>query len=220
MSATRYTTVAGPTDVECEIKRSVFLARLTRVADEDEARAFIAACRKDHHDARHHCSAFVLGPDQRTRRSSDDGEPAGTAGVPMLDALALAETAPGVRDLSDVCVVVTRWFGGIKLGAGGLVRAYSDSVSRAVAAATLVPRQRLAILALASQHADVGREESLLRHTGEKVLGTDYDGAGACVRIAVDDGPDAQAQAAVRLSGVLGRSVQLESLGAEWVDLV
>ncbi|MBK7821054.1 MAG: YigZ family protein [Tessaracoccus sp.] len=114
-------------DVELEIKRSRFLTRIRRVATEEQARAVVEERRSTYFDARHHCSAFILGPDGRTARSSDDGEPAGTAGVPMLTALQRV-------GLTDVVAVVTRYFGGVKLGAGGLVRAYTDAVAQAVAA--------------------------------------------------------------------------------------
>lgn len=138
-----YQTIAGRTEAELEISRSRFLTRIERVETEDEARAVIAAVRDEHPRARHHCSAFVLGPDQRTQRSNDDGEPGGTAGAPMLDAL----TSAG---LSDVVAVVTRYFGGVLLGAGGLTRAYRAAVAEAVLGAervTRAPRQRVAILA-------------------------------------------------------------------------
>src|SRR5690606_35903471 len=94
-----YETIAGAAEAELEISRSRFLARIERVETETEARAVIAAAREAHPRARHHCSAFVLGPDQRQQRSNDDGEPSGTAGAPMLDAL----TSAG---LSDVVAVV------------------------------------------------------------------------------------------------------------------
>ena len=126
-------TVRRPVDVEIEISRSRFLTRLERVADEESAREVIAAARAAHPKARHHCSAFVLGFDGRTRRSNDDGEPSGTAGAPMLDALVSA-------GLGDVVAVVTRYFGGILLGAGGLTRAYRAAVAEAVAAAERLPR--------------------------------------------------------------------------------
>ena len=138
-----YQTIAGRTEAELEISRSRFLTRIERVETEDEARAVIAAVRDEHHRVRHHCSAFVLGPDQRTQRSNDDGEPGGTAGAPMNDAL----TSAG---LSDVVAVVTRYFGGVLLGAGGLTRAYRAAVAEAVLGAervTRAPRQRVAILA-------------------------------------------------------------------------
>lgn len=137
-----YQTIAGPAEAELEISRSRFLTRIERVDTEEEARAMIAAVRDAHPKARHHCSAFVLGPDQRTQRSNDDGEPGGTAGAPMLDAL----TSAG---LSDVVAVVTRYFGGVLLGTGGLTRAYRAAVAEAVLGAervTRAPRQRVAIL--------------------------------------------------------------------------
>lgn len=97
----RYTTIARAVQAEIEAKRSRFLCDLVPVASEDEARAVVERARKEHWDARHHCSAFVLGPAAAIRRSNDDGEPSGTAGTPMLDVLTGA-------DLTDVVVVVTR----------------------------------------------------------------------------------------------------------------
>lgn len=141
MSA-EYETIAGPVDTELEISRSRFLTRLERVGTEAEAREVIARVRSEHPRARHHCSAFVLGPGARVQRSNDDGEPSGTAGAPMLDAL----TSAG---LSDVVAVVTRYFGGVLLGAGGLTRAYRGAVAEAVQAAPRVrraPRRAVAIL--------------------------------------------------------------------------
>ena len=126
--ASAYTTLAagGGFRHEIEIKRSRFITILRRAATEEDARALVSELRREFHDARHHCSAFVLGPDRDIQRSSDDGEPSGTAGIPMLEALLRRETVPGVTDLSDVSAVVVRYFGGILLGAGGLVRAYSE----------------------------------------------------------------------------------------------
>lgn len=130
-SHTSYRTLAGAVEAEIEIKRSRFLGLLAPAADEDGAREVIAQRRADHPKARHHCTAFVLDPDSRTRRSSDDGEPAGTAGAPILDVLI-------GHELTYVLAVVTRYFGGTLLGAGGLVRAYGDATSQAVAAARIV----------------------------------------------------------------------------------
>lgn len=132
MSApTTYRTVARPVEAEIEVKRSRFLALLAPIADEDEARALIAQRRSQHPKARHHCTAFVLDPDARTRRFSDDGEPAGTAGAPILDVLT-------GNDLTYTLAIVTRYFGGTLLGAGGLVRAYGEATSEAVAASAVV----------------------------------------------------------------------------------
>ncbi|MGH3317578.1 MAG: IMPACT family protein, partial [Nocardioidaceae bacterium] len=120
-----YLTVARSRDAETEVKRSRFLCRLRRVEHEDQARAVVDEARREHGDARHHCSAFILGPAGQVQRSSDDGEPAGTAGGPMLEVLR-------GREVSDVVAVVSRYFGGTLLGAGGLVRAYSDAVRAAL----------------------------------------------------------------------------------------
>ena len=143
-------------DVELEIKRSRFLTRIRRAATEEQARAVIEERRSAQFDARHHCSAFVLGPDARTARSSDDGEPAGTAGIPMLQVLQK-------NALSDVVAVVTRYFGGIKLGAGGLVRAYSDAVAQAVEAVGVRRVQLCRLLRIDADFASAGSIEDQLR---------------------------------------------------------
>ena len=111
--------------VQEEIKKSRFICHVKRVYSEEEARAFIAAIKKEHYKATHNCSAFIIGEKSDIKRTSDDGEPSGTAGVPMLGVLEKHE-------LTNLCVVVTRYFGGIKLGAGGLIRAYADSVALAI----------------------------------------------------------------------------------------
>lgn len=142
MDCVEYQTIARPAEAELEISRSRFLTRIERVETEAQARAVIARVREEHPRARHHCSAFVLGAGQRTQRSSDDGEPSGTAGAPMLDAL----TSAG---LSDVVAVVTRYFGGVLLGAGGLTRAYRAAVAEAVLGAqrvTRAPRRGVKVL--------------------------------------------------------------------------
>ena len=124
-------TIAKDFQHEIEIKKSRFICHLKRISSEEEARDFIAAIKKEHHKANHNCQAFVLGDNQEIQRTSDDGEPSGTAGVPMLEVLKK-------REIINVCAVVTRYFGGIKLGAGGLIRAYAGSVSQALDAVGLV----------------------------------------------------------------------------------
>ncbi len=111
--------------VEEEIKKSRFICFMKRVASEGEAREFINGIKKEHYKANHNCSAFILGENMEIKRSSDDGEPSGTAGVPMLTVLEN-------HSLTNVAAVVTRYFGGIKLGAGGLIRAYAGAVAKAV----------------------------------------------------------------------------------------
>lgn len=132
----RYVTIAedAPGYFELEIKRSRFLGVARGIVDEPTARQVIETERKQYPDARHHCSAFTYLPAgwehgvQAVQHSNDDGEPSGTAGRPMLDVLLGSE-------MQNVCVIVTRYFGGIKLGTGGLVRAYSEAAQGAIAAA-------------------------------------------------------------------------------------
>ena len=120
-----YRTIREDGQSEQEIKKSRFICSLKRVTSEEEAKAFILALKKEHWKANHNCSAFVIGENNEIQRSSDDGEPSGTAGVPMLDVLKKNE-------LINVVAVVTRYFGGTKLGAGGLIRAYASTVAAAL----------------------------------------------------------------------------------------
>ncbi|WP_413250774.1 IMPACT family protein [Sinomonas flava] len=217
--AARYTTVDGEHRHELEVKRSRFITVLRRVETEGDARDLVAGLRREFHDARHHCSAFVLGPDRTTQRSSDDGEPAGTAGIPMLEALLKRETHDGAADLSDVVAVVVRYFGGVLLGAGGLVRAYSESVSSALDTARLVRRQRLRILGVATEHAVAPRLENDLRSAGVVVLGTDYGARSATLRIAVEDSDAEAAAFEGRLASLSAGSARADALGTSWVDV-
>lgn len=153
-------TLARPVDHELVIKKSRFLAHVAPVADSAAADAVVARLRKDLWDARHHCVAMLLGVRADQARSSDDGEPSGTAGVPMLEVLKH-------REVTDVVAVVTRYFGGVKLGAGGLVRAYSGAVSAALDTAdetgALLRREVLHEIEVPVPHADAGRIDNLLR---------------------------------------------------------
>ncbi|AYW46927.1 YigZ family protein [Tetragenococcus osmophilus] len=126
-----YHTIQKDGQAELEIKKSRFICSLKRVYTEQEAKDFIQQLKKEHWKANHNCSAFMIGQENEIQRSSDDGEPAGTAGHPMLEVLKKQE-------LINVCAVVTRYFGGIKLGAGGLIRAYSHSVSHALEETNIV----------------------------------------------------------------------------------
>lgn len=149
-------TIAAPVEHELVIKKSRFIARVEPVASVEDADAVIARIRKQWWDARHNCTAMVTGLLGDQARSSDDGEPSGTAGVPMLEVLRR-------RELTDVVAVVTRYFGGVKLGAGGLVRAYSTAVSEALDLAALVRRHSLTQVTIDVPHADAGRFDNLLR---------------------------------------------------------
>lgn len=219
--ATSYTTLASGPDFrhEIEIKRSRFITVLRRADTEEAARDLVTGLRREFHDARHHCSAFILGPDRDIQRSSDDGEPSGTAGVPMLEALTKRETMPGAADLSDVSAVVVRYFGGILLGAGGLVRAYSESVSSALSLVPLVRRSRLRICSAEVPHAAAGRLENDLRTAGFVMAETSYGAQHTVLRVAVPDNARTIADAADRLQLLTSGSASLSPEGTEWVDV-
>jgi uncharacterized YigZ family protein len=218
---TSYTTLAAGPDFrhEIEIKRSRFITVLRRAGDEESARDLVAGLRREFHDARHHCSAFVLGPDRDIQRSNDDGEPSGTAGLPMLEAILKRDTAPGVMDLSDVGAVVVRYFGGILLGAGGLVRAYSESVSVALERAPLVRRRRLRICSASVPHAAAGRLENDLRAAGFVMAETSYGASDTVLRLAIPDDPAEISAVAERLLSFTSGGVALVPGGTEWIDV-
>lgn len=136
MSKNEPLTILAEGRAEFTVQRSRFIAYAAAVRNEDEARAFVARLRKEHYDARHCCSAWILGADGAKQKSSDDGEPGGTAGMPILETMKR-------RGLTDAAVAVVRYFGGIKLGAGGLVRAYSHAAGIGLDAATLARRVTL-----------------------------------------------------------------------------
>lgn len=219
--ATAYTTfAAGPGfRHEIEIKRSRFITVLRNATSEEDARDLVAGLRREFHDARHHCSAFVLGPDRHIQRSNDDGEPSGTAGIPMLEALLKRETMPGAADLSDVSAVVVRYFGGILLGAGGLVRAYSESVSAALDLAPLVRRCRLRICTASVPHAAAGRFENDLRAAGFVMSETTYGARDTVLRLAIPDEPAETSAATERVLSLTAGKVQLMPGGTEWLDV-
>lgn len=211
MSDPGYLTVARPARAEIEVKRSRFICDLVRVETEEEARDVIERVRAGSREARHHCTAFILGADGATQRSNDDGEPSGTAGAPMLEVLR-------GRHLRDVVAVVTRWFGGTLLGTGGLIRAYGDAVTAAVDAATLVRREQRAVVGLTVSHATAPRLENALRtHSGVTVTDTAYAARDVTLTVAVapDDLEDVRALVAELSSG----GAALVDLGTEWVDV-
>lgn len=139
MSEKIYLTIQQNTSFELVIKKSRFICSLARVTTEDEAKAFINQVSTENRKATHNCFAYLLGDDDHIQRESDNGEPSGTAGVPILESLQLT-------NVHDVCAVVTRYFGGIKLGAGGLIRAYSNVTSEALHHAGLVQRVQQSLL--------------------------------------------------------------------------
>ena len=166
MSPELYTTLAGEGSDEFEEKRSIFIGHAKHITSEDEAMEFIKAKKKEYSDATHNCWAYLL-KGGIVARYSDDGEPQGTAGVPMLEAIRKS----GVE---DCVVVVTRYFGGILLGAGGLVRAYSHGTSVALAAAKVVTYEKYTEMKLDCSYSDYQKYAVILPTFGAIIDDTDF----------------------------------------------
>ncbi|MDF3299594.1 YigZ family protein [Streptomyces tropicalis] len=162
-----YRTVAHSGVHETEVNRSRFLCALAPAATEQEAQDFIASVRREHADASHNCWAYVIGADASVQRASDDGEPGGTAGVPMLQMLLR-------RDMRYAVAVVTRYYGGVKLGAGGLIRAYGGAVGEALDALGTRTRRRFRLATVTVDHQRAGKLENDLRATGRAVRDVRY----------------------------------------------
>lgn len=162
-----YKTITQPCEIKLVIKKSVFYGRLYPVQSEEEAQDILARLKKQHWDATHNCSAMIIGEDSAFMRYSDDGEPQGTAGVPMLEVLKK-------NGLTNVLAVVTRYFGGVLLGAGGLVRAYSGSVAQAVAEASRVVRVPSLVFEIRLPFKIWGRAQSALLSAGYAEKAVEY----------------------------------------------
>lgn len=162
-----YKTIATNGAAEEVIRKSLFICHLKRTHTEEEAAEFIAAIKKEHAKATHNCAAYVIGENDEHQRANDDGEPSGTAGIPMLEVLKKNE-------LKNVTAVVTRYFGGIKLGAGGLIRAYSGSVANALSEIGIVERKRMKEIDLTVSYPLSGKVEKELQETGVPVQETIY----------------------------------------------
>jgi uncharacterized YigZ family protein len=176
----QYRTVARAGVHESEINRSRFLCSLAPAATEQEAQDFVARVRKEHPSATHNCFAYVIGADASVQRASDDGEPGGTAGTPMLQMLMR-------REVRYTAAVVTRYYGGVKLGAGGLIRAYGGVVGEALDELGTITRQRFRLATIRVDHQRAGKLENDLRATGRDVREVRYAEA-VTIDIGLPDG--------------------------------
>ncbi|WP_139491120.1 YigZ family protein [Brevibacillus dissolubilis] len=163
----QYKTVAGYGEDEIVIERSRFIGYAQRATTEEEAVQFIQMIKKKHWDATHNCSAFVIGENDQIQRSSDDGEPSGTAGKPILECIKK-------NGLKDTVVVVTRYFGGIKLGAGGLVRAYTAGTVTGLKAAGIVAHILHQAVTITIDYHWWGKVENELRLGNHRVSSIEY----------------------------------------------
>ncbi|WP_058306676.1 YigZ family protein [Gracilibacillus massiliensis] len=140
------------------IQKSRFIGYVKRVTSEEEAQDFIQSIKKKHADANHNCSAYMIGEHDQIQKANDDGEPSGTAGVPILEVLKK-------RELKDTVVVITRYFGGTKLGAGGLIRAYSSTTTLAINTTGVVERKRMRTFYIKVDYTLLGKIENELRQS-------------------------------------------------------
>lgn len=150
------------------IEKSRFITYLNRVFSEEEAKEYITSIQKLHPDATHHCYAFLIGEHNEIQRSNDNGEPSGTAGVPMLECLKK-------NHIQNIIAVTVRYFGGIKLGAGGLIRAYSNSVSKALEVATLTQKVMMKRYSLTFSYDFIGKLDYYFNTHSIHVLKKEYE---------------------------------------------
>lgn len=153
-----YLTVKGYGESEIIISKSRFLTYIERAETEEDAMKFIERIKKMHHNATHNCSAYIIGEHDHIQKANDDGEPSGTAGVPMLEVLKK-------QGLKDTVVVVTRYFGGIKLGGGGLIRAYGKATTEGLLAAQVVERKLHHLMKIEIDYTWLGKVENELRNS-------------------------------------------------------
>ncbi|HIX83019.1 MAG TPA: YigZ family protein [Candidatus Megamonas gallistercoris] len=162
-----YKTIDGYSQTEWEVQKSRFISYVNHVENETQAQDFVNQIRKKHFDATHNCYAYIIGEHSDTQKSNDDGEPSGTAGVPILEVLKKNE-------LSDVVVVVTRYFGGIKLGAGGLIRAYGKSATLGLEASVIVKKSVFNCYNLSMDYDLLGTLENYLHQKEIRIKDKNY----------------------------------------------
>src|SRR5690625_1889670 len=162
-----YFTVKHSGEDQLIIQKSRFIGYVRRVETEEAAQKFINEIKKQHHDATHNCSAYIIGEHNQIQKANDDGEPSGTAGIPILEVLKK-------QNLKDTAVVITRYFGGIKLGAGGLIRAYSSTTSKAIQTTGIVKRQLMQGISIIIDYPLLGKLENEIRQSEHILESIDY----------------------------------------------
>ncbi len=162
-----YQTVKGFGETEINIQKSRFITSVNRVESEQDAQNFIESIKTKHKSANHNCSAYLIGEHDSIQKANDDGEPSGTAGVPMLEVLKK-------QGLKDTVVVVTRYFGGIKLGGGGLIRAYGKATTEGLHAAKIVERRLHHLMKVSVDFTWLGKVENELRNSPYPIHQIDY----------------------------------------------
>ena len=176
-----YVTILEPGTDEIIEKKSRFIGYVRHIETEEEANDFVMEIKKKHYDARHNCYAYVIGEEQEILRFSDDGEPGGTAGKPILEVI----TGEGLK---NVCIVVTRYFGGTLLGTGGLVRAYTDAAKACIAATEIVCKRMVVPMDITTDYTDLGKTQYILGSKGIDIKDSIYeDTVTLKIEVFVDD---------------------------------
>ncbi|EDS72662.1 YigZ family protein [Anaerofustis stercorihominis] len=162
-----YITINDNFENSIEIKKSNFITHLFSVTSVDEVNVYLEEIRKEHYKANHNCYAYIIGTNMEIKKSSDDGEPSMTAGRPILNAMEK-------NDLTNALIVVTRYFGGIKLGASGLIRAYSSSAGEVIKCAELVKKVYTTKIKISYDYSLHGKIETFLRSLGYKLDNAEF----------------------------------------------
>lgn len=162
-----YITINDNFENTIEIKKSNFITHLFSVTSVDEANVYLEEIRKEHYKANHNCYAYIIGTNMEIKKASDDGEPSMTAGRPILNAMEK-------NDLTNALIVVTRYFGGIKLGASGLIRAYSSSAGEVIKCAELVKKVYTTKIKISYDYSLHGKIETFLRSLGYKLDNAEF----------------------------------------------
>lgn len=193
---------------EIIIQKSRFIAHVKRVESEDDAKAFIEKTAKEHWKANHNCFAYTIGENQHIQKASDDGEPSGTAGVPILEVLKK-------KNLQDTAVIITRYFGGIKLGAGGLIRAYSKATSEGLKQSGIVKRSLVNVLRCTIDYTQLGTIENDIRQSNYLIKDILYEEKVALLLYATVEQHDALVDWLMDLSS---GTAKIETLGEEFLE--
>lgn len=204
-----YFTVAGYAVAEWEINRSKFISYVCAADNEEDARAFIDRIKKQHWDATHNCSAFIVGENDEHQKADDDGEPSGTAGKPILEVLKKA-------NLHNTVIVVTRYFGGVKLGTGGLIRAYGKSAALGIKAAGIIQKKVVSRYKIIIDYGLIGKFENILLKKGYTIEKMDFSDV-VTVRVLVEK--DKAEKLVCVVNELSSGTAIIQYEGEDWLEL-
>lgn len=206
---TPFLTIANASQTELVIKKSRFICSLQRISSEEDAQNFIKEVQAANRKANHNCFAYLAGDQDQVQRESDNGEPSGTAGVPILESLQMAK-------LHNVVAVVTRYFGGIKLGAGGLIRAYSNVTTEAVHRAGIVQRIKQLQIAITVSYR---QHDALLYYLKEHQLAVSNEDYGVNVTTNVFINEATADDTIAQLQNRFNHQLEIQKMGSHFHEI-